>query len=54
MPIAQGFKTVQLHPVEAPDSSVGLGGEGSGPSEPGSPVLVGATSVRLDGVTGEQ
>lgn len=46
----QGFKPVQL---EAPESSVGLGGEGSCPSEPGSPVLVGAAAVRLDGVTGE-
>lgn len=45
----QGFKPVQL---EAPESSVGLGGEGSCPSEPGSPVLVGAAAVRLDGVTG--
>lgn len=53
MDTAQGFKTVQLSPIEAPDSSVGLGGEGSCPSEPGSPVLVGAAAVRLDGVTGK-
>lgn len=43
---------MQLTPLEAPDSSVGLGGEGSCLSEPGSPVLVGAAALRFDGITG--
>lgn len=52
LPSEQAFKPVQLTPLEAPDSSVGLGGEGSCLSEPGSPVLVGAAALRFDGITG--